>query len=140
VLSYQIGNPTPDDLAHGLWAYVDANGQLSFTVRAGGDSEALATFGSGRDMFDSLMLRLNNDNVNVSSIQGQWYFNTDGVNAAQYQSAIESGLSPSDAAFSTWTGSQVMRYGFNFVTVPEAQGGIIKPVFQQVQGETNGDH
>jgi hypothetical protein len=128
---YQYLNPSPDDLAHGLWANVSSDGQLSFTVRASGDS---TTLGSGQDMFDSLMLRLSNDKVSVTSIAGEWHIGSDSVNAVQYQSALSSGLTPSEAAYTTWTGNQAMRYGFNQVTVPPIEGNVIRPIFQQGPG------
>jgi hypothetical protein len=127
--NYQINDPSPDGFGHGLMANVTADGQMTFTVRA--NSDLRAQYGSGGDMFDSLMLRLRSDNVTVNSIRGEWHTGTDSVNATQFMAARSAGLSAENAAFSTWTGMMAKRHGFTNVVVPESTAGVIRPVFSK---------
>lgn len=123
---YLLHDPSPDGFNHGFLARVSSEGQMRFSVRAGGDR---AQFGSGSDMFDSFMLRARNDGVEINSIAGEWHIGTDSVNAAQYRNAIELGHSPRQAALSTWTGRMATRYGYTDVYVPDVQSGVVRPVF-----------
>ena len=123
---YLLHDPSPDGFGHGFLGRVSSEGQMKFSVRAEGDR---AQFGSGSDMFDSFMLRARNDGVSINSVAGEWHIGTDSVNAAQYLKAVESGLSPQQAALSTWTGRIATRHGYTDVYVPEIQAGVVRPVF-----------
>ena len=96
---------------HGLTADVTSDGVLRFEIAALDDA---AKYGSGTDMFASLMSRLERDGVDVRAVQGQWYRGSD--NFASYQSARAAGFAPEQAALSTWTGKISARYGYS---VPE---------------------
>ncbi|WP_369914779.1 DUF6531 domain-containing protein [Xanthomonas sp. NCPPB 3005] len=125
---YQLHDPSPEGMGHGLYAAIDSEGQMRFAIRALGDR---AQLGSGSDMFDSLMYRLRSDNVTVSSIKGEWHIGTESVNAAQYVSGIARGLTPESAALSTWTGRMASRYGYTDVFVPQVKLNVIEPVFSK---------
>jgi hypothetical protein len=117
--TYRYGNP---DEVHGIEVHVDADGVLGFNIRAQGDS---AIHGSGRDMFNSAMLRLERDNVQVNQIRGYWESGTDSVNFTQYTNNINS-MSPEQAALNTWTGRLARDHGFgNVVSIQERFGDII---------------
>lgn len=103
-LSYEA-----DEERHYLYAYVDKNNQLSFSIRSQGDRE---TNGSGRDMFISLMKRLEQERITVDKIQAHWVTNDDSVNTRSYLENLSQGMSKQDAATNTWTGHILGEYGF----------------------------
>jgi hypothetical protein len=102
---------------HGLNATIDENGRLSFEVRAQGDVSQL---GSGTDMFASMMLRLNREGIQVNGITGTWISGGDSVNASEFASNLEAGMTPENAALNTWTGRIAGKYGYTSVTVPQS--------------------
>jgi hypothetical protein len=117
--TYKYGNP---EGVHGLEVHVDADGVLGFNIRAQGDS---AIHGSGRDMFNSAMLRLKQDNVNVNQIRGYWESGTDSVNYSQFSNNINA-MSQEQAALNTWTGQLAKDHGFgNIVSIHERFGDIV---------------
>lgn len=69
-------------------------------------------------MFASAMQRLDQEGVQVNAIRGTWIEGTDSVNAAEYLSNLDRGMSPQQAAANTWTGRMAARYGFTNVGVP----------------------
>ncbi|HEX7634698.1 MAG TPA: hypothetical protein VF427_05380 [Noviherbaspirillum sp.] len=103
-LSYEA-----DEEKHYLYAYVDKKNQLGFSIRAQGDRE---TYGSGRDMFISLMKRLEEERITVDRIQAHWATNDDSVNTKSYLENLDHGMSRQDAANNTWTGRILGEYGF----------------------------
>lgn len=110
----QYGNP---DGVSGLIVNVDSDGTLGFNIRvpSGGDPMSGA---SGTDMFASAMQRLDQEGVQVNAIRGTWIEGTDSVNAAEYLSNLDQGMSPQQAAANTWTGRMAANYGFTNVGVP----------------------
>lgn len=86
------------------------NNVLNFYVRAEGDA---STFGSGKDMFISLMNRLEEESIRVDKIQAEWEVDSDSVNTAVFLENLGRGLSPKAAAHDTWTGRLVAQYGFS---------------------------
>lgn len=64
-------------------------------------------------MYNSMMTRLQQENVEVTGIRGAWLKGTDSVNYAQYQSGLAAGLEPSQAALNTWTGKLAQSYGYS---------------------------
>ena len=111
----------PEDGIHGLEVHVDKNGVLGFNIRAQGDA---SVYGSGRDMFISMMQRLEKDGVAVNKIRGYWMSGTDSVNYQQFiQNA--SRLGEAKAAQQTWTGKIASDYGFtNVESIKESFGNI----------------
>lgn len=85
------------------------NGALSLDVAARGDASRL---GSGTDMFNSAMLRLQRDGVEIERIQGIWIPGTGSDNFAQFNSNILAGMRRSEAAQNTWTGRIATSHGF----------------------------
>ena len=102
------------DTGHGLGISVDPDGRLGFEISALGDS---TTLGSGRDMFNSAMIRMRADGVEVTEIQGNWIGQSGSVNHQQYVEGIGQGLSPQQAATNTWTGQVAADYGYTNVEV-----------------------
>ena len=114
-VTLQYGNP---DGVHGLIVNVDRQGILGFDIRSTpGNSFSDA---SGTDMFASAMQRLQRENVQVNAIRGVWIEGADSVNAAQYLTNLNRGLSPRNAAADTWTGRMAARYGYTNVGAPSA--------------------
>lgn len=105
---YRYGDP---DSGHGIEVTVD-NGALSLDVAARGDA---STLGSGTDMFNSAMLRLQRDGVEIDRIQGIWIPGTGSDNFAQFNSNIAAGMTRSEAAQNTWTGRIAASHGFTEV-------------------------
>ncbi|MBB5407659.1 YD repeat-containing protein [Paraburkholderia sp. HC6.4b] len=102
--------------SHGLNAYIDQSQRLSFEIRANGD---VAKLGSGKDMFASMMLRLDREGIEVNGITGTWVSGTDSVNAAEYARNLAAGMSKENAALNTWTGRLASSYGYTSVIVPD---------------------
>ncbi|WP_373922088.1 VENN motif pre-toxin domain-containing protein [Duganella sp. Root336D2] len=111
---------------HGLNAYIDRAGRLSFEIRAKGN---VADLGSGTDMFASMMLRLEREKIELKGITGTWSSGGDSVNTAQYLENLALGMTPEVAAANTWTGRMAARYGFTSVTVPPGQTGSVRFVY-----------
>ena len=80
-------------------------------------------------MFASAMQRLQRENVQVNSIRGVWIDGTDSVNAAQYLSNLNRGMSPQQAAANTWTGNMAARYGYTNVGVPSTEYSSTTVIF-----------
>lgn len=98
---------------HGLRADITSEGVLRFDIAALDDA---GKYGSGTDMFASLMSRLERDGVEVKAIQGHWLPGSD--NFANYRSArVMPGSTPEQAALSTWTGRIATRYGYSMPEV-----------------------
>jgi len=98
---------------------------MSFSIRSSGNAE----LGSGSDMFNSFMLRARRDNVGIGTIHGEWHIGTDSVNASKYIDGINAGMTPQQAALSTWTGRMATKHGYTDVYVPEVRSGVVRPVF-----------
>ena len=115
----QYGNP---EGVHGLIVNVDKHGVLGFDIRApqGGSSMSNA---SGTDMFLSAMQRLGQQGVQVNAVRGTWIEGTDSVNAARYLANLNRGLTPQQAAASTWTGRMAASQGFTNVGTPKTSFG-----------------
>lgn len=124
-VTLKFGNP---EGVHGLIVDVDQQGVLGFNIRspAGGSSFSDA---SGTDMFASAMQRLNQEGIQVNSIRGTWIEGTDSVNAAEYLTNIDRGMSPQRAAANTWTGRMAEEYGFTNVGVPKTGHTITTVIF-----------
>lgn len=95
---------------HYLDATVNRDGILGFDISAQGNREL---YGSGKDMFYSLMNRLEREGVEVKGIRGQWYEGQGSDNYAQFRSLLDQKMSPADAAINTWTGKRAQEFGFN---------------------------
>jgi hypothetical protein len=107
---------------HGLDAYVDKNGILGFEIKAGGDATRL---GSGKDMFYSMMRRLQSEGVEVNGINGQWQAGGRSTNYDGYHAARLTGASAEEAAATTWTGQRAEEFGFTHVeSVEEIYKGV----------------
>ena len=122
---YQIHDPSPDGFGHGLAVNINSRGEMSFSIRSSGNAE----LGSGSDMFNSFMLRARRDNVGIGTIHGEWHIGTDSVNASKYIDGINAGMTPQQAALSTWTGRMATKHGYTDVYVPEVRSGVVRPVF-----------
>lgn len=99
--------------SHGIIGFVDKDGVLGVDVYA--SVELRAKYGSGSDMYSSMMTRLQQENVNITGIRGAWLKGTDSVNYAQYQSGLAAGLTPAQSALNTWTGKLAQSYGYSQV-------------------------
>jgi len=99
--------------SHGIIGFVDKDGILGVDVFA--SAELRAQYGSGRDMYNSMMTRLQQENVDITGIRGAWLKGTDSVNYAQYQSGLAAGLEPAQSALNTWTGKLAQSYGYGQV-------------------------
>ena len=106
---------------HGLNAYINRDGILSFDIRAQGDASIL---GSGTDMFSSLMKKIKSENIFINGINGVWELGKDSVNAAEFVQNTNAGMTREQAAMSTWTGRIASRYGYTVVLVPDQLGGV----------------
>jgi hypothetical protein len=95
---------------HYLDATVNRDGILGFDISAQGNREL---YGSGKDMFYSLMNRLEREGVEVKGIRGQWYDGQGSDNYAQFRNLLDQKMSPADAALNTWTGKRAQEFGFN---------------------------
>jgi len=62
-----------------------------------------------------VVFSLNKWGLRVKTVRASWKADW-GVNTVQYKEALRVGKSPTDAAFSTWTGSTVGSLGFSRVT------------------------
>ncbi|MBB3761893.1 hypothetical protein [Xanthomonas arboricola] len=65
----------------------------------------------------------------MNSIRGTWIEGTDSVNAAEYLTNIDRGMSPQRAAANTWTGRMAEKYGFTNVGVPKTGHTITTVIF-----------
>ena len=111
----------PEDGIHGLEVHVDKNGVLGFNIRAQSDA---SVYGSGRDMFISMMQRLGKDGVAVNKIRGYWMSGPDSVNYLQFIQNT-SKIGEVKAAQQTWTGKIASDYGFTKVeSIKESFGNI----------------
>jgi hypothetical protein len=127
--TYTYGSPE----FHGIRADVDSEGVLGFDVAAWGDADV---HGSGRDMFYSLMNRLNQDDVQINQIRGVWNRTSDpddSVNYYEYRNSLESSpnITESEAALGTWTGQRAQEYGFNQVISVDDRGDSVTVYFGQ---------
>lgn len=118
---YRLGH-FDDHAGHGLEARVTRSGELNLSIAANGTRSA--EFGSGADMFNSLMRRLDSDGVQVNSIRSEWVPGGQSTNYNQYIDGINSGLSPSQAAANTWTGQRAAEHGFTNITVNSTDGVV----------------
>jgi len=105
--TYKYGDPR----THGISATLNGRGHLSFFVSAGGDKE---TQGGGRDMFVSLMQRIERDGLEVKVIEGNW---AKGTNFDEYFENLKT-MPDVDAAKLTWTGRRAAEFGFTEVRLP----------------------
>ncbi|MEL6597515.1 MAG: hemagglutinin repeat-containing protein [Pseudomonadota bacterium] len=119
--TYRLGN-FDDHAGHGLNARVTRGGELSLSIAANGSRTA--ELGSGADMFNSLMRRLDTDGVQVNSIRSEWVPGGRSTNYNQYVDGINSGLTPSQAAANTWTGQRAAEHGFTNITVNSTDGVV----------------
>lgn len=101
------------DAAHGFKAEVDKSGVLGLDIYA--DPDLRYVYGSGQDMFNSLMKRLEIENIKVNKINGNWLANSDSDNYAQFMAGLEKNLTPEQAALQTWTGKRAIEHGFTKV-------------------------
>jgi len=102
---------------HGLKATLDANGELSFHVNV--QKDLRATRGGGRDMFVSLMQRIDGEGLQVNSIAGEWVGKLgtgQSANLDQYVKNCKM-MSQEDAAMATWTGQRAAEFGFTKATI-----------------------
>lgn len=89
------------------------------------DPQLRTQYGSGSDMFHSMMTRLEQEKINVSGIRGAWLKGTDSVNFAQYQSGLAAGLEPAQAALNTWTRKLSQSYGYSQVeSLPSGNSNV----------------
>ncbi|MGC3939531.1 hemagglutinin repeat-containing protein [Roseobacter sp. EG26] len=109
------------DSGHGIEITVQ-NGSLEFNVAAGGDAAAL---GSGTDMFNSAILRLQRDGVVVDRVQGVWIPGTGSDNYSQFINNVNSGLTRTDAARNTWTGRIAASHGYTEVVETTRPGSNV---------------
>jgi hypothetical protein len=112
----QYGDPSGavfEESSHGIVGFVDKNGVLGVDVYA--NPALRAQYGSGTDMFNSMMTRLRAEGVEVNGVRGAWLQGTDSVNYVQYQAGLKAGLEPAQAALNTWTGKLVQNYGYTHV-------------------------
>lgn len=118
---YRLGE-FDDHAGHGLQARVTRSGELSLSVSANGSRSA--ELGSGADMFNSLMKRLDADGVQVNTLRSEWVPGVGSTNHTQYVNGISSGLTPSQAAANTWTGQRAAEHGFTNITSNSVDGVI----------------
>lgn len=109
------------DAGHGIEITLK-NGSLEFNVAAGGDAAAL---GSGTDMFNSAMLRLQRDGVKVDRVQGVWIPGTGSDNYSQFINNVNSGMTRTDAARNTWTGRIAASHGYSEVVETTRPGSNV---------------
>jgi hypothetical protein len=86
------------------------NKTLNFYVCA---LEDASQFGSGKDMFISLMNRLQEESIEVDKIRAEWGIGCNSVNTEVFLNNQKLGMSPPTAARNTWTGRLVAEYGFH---------------------------
>jgi hypothetical protein len=110
------------DSSHGINAFVNKDGVLGFNIFA--NPELRATHGSGQDMFKSMMLRLEQDGIQVNKINGNWIQNTDSVNYKQYIEGLQKFDNQEQAALNTWTGQRAQEFGFTLVESIEGESNI----------------
>ena len=67
----------------------------------------------GKILFDQMIRHYTTDKVNL--IIGHWHSYSD--NYKSFIEAIESGITPSEAALQTWTGIQAARHGYKYAVV-----------------------
>ena len=121
--------PNGDYYSHGIVGFVNNDGVLGIDVFA--SPELRAEYGSGTDMFHSMMARLQQEGVEVSAIRGAWLNGTDSVNFAQYQTGIANGLAPEQAAANTWTGNLARQYGYPDVQMLDDQSSNVYVLFKK---------
>jgi hypothetical protein len=98
------------------------NGKLEVDIAATGDS---STLGSGTDMFNSSIIRLQNDGHSIDAVQGVWIPGTGSDNFAQFNQNLASGMSRTDAAQNTWTGQIAASHGFTEVIETTRSGSVV---------------
>ena len=134
-----------DSSKHGLIAKLSDAGVLEFTVRARGGDEAKAKLGGGRDMFVSLMNRVQQDGLIVHSVMGRWVggFGDDTVNYNEFVENAKT-MTSIDAARNTWTGRQAAEFGFTEPRFTKMRvgdesgfGGIVHVYFEKPSTPTS---
>jgi len=81
--------------------------------------------GMGSKIFEDAMKSTGADKFTASWVRSSGYETGASVNLNKYNEAIKSGLSETEAAWSTWSGGQAKKYGFkNVSVVPLRDGGI----------------
>jgi hypothetical protein len=129
----QYGDPNGWSAAggdsHGIIGFVDKDGILGVDVFA--SAERRAQYGSGRDMYNSMMTRLRQENVDITGIRGAWLKGTDSVNYAQYQSGLAAGLEPAQSALNTWTGKLAQSYGYGQVESITGSNSNVYVIFRK---------
>ena len=118
--------------SHGIVGFVDKEGILGVDVYA--NPALRAQYGSGTDMYNSMMTRLRQEGVDVAGIRGAWLKGTDSVNFAQYQSGLAAGLEPTQAALNTWTGKLAQSYGYSRVESITGGSSNVYVVFRKQPG------
>lgn len=68
----------------------------------------------GSDLYKEMILHFGIERIDV--ISGRW-FPFSKANYGAFFTALKQGKNSREAAFSTWTGQQVLKYGFEFVEV-----------------------
>lgn len=116
--------PDADEyIEHSLSGKVDEAGTLTFNIVAKGDRKR---FGSGTDMFISMMNRFTQENVVINRIRGIWeVHDIDSTNRNQYFDALKNKMPPPVAARTTWTGRRAAEFGFTEVNVKQVGNEII---------------
>lgn len=106
-----------DPLSHGLRGSLNVDGELSFHVTA--NEGKRTTRGGGRDMFISLMRRIEHEGLEVKSIVGEWVGRIgtgQSSNLDQYVANLKK-MNDEDAAKNTWTGCRVAEFAFTAVSI-----------------------
>jgi hypothetical protein len=80
---------------------------------------------SGKVLFDHMMMHYTPERV--KTIIGHWYDYSD--NHKAFIKAMDSGMTPSEAALETWTGKQAAKYGYKYASVTFAKHRSMDPSF-----------
>jgi hypothetical protein len=97
----------------GVVANLDENGVLSLAIEKG------PTTPSGGQMFTDAVNNFGVDNINA--IEGKW-IRAMPSNLNTFNDLVRSGMSPEEAAASTFTGKMAARFGFTEVTITNMAG------------------
>lgn len=89
--------------------YIDINGDFSFATFLVNHFENTRSSMQGRKYFRKAIRFFGKRNI--ETILAQWLENSD--NHLQYHTALQQGMTPEQAAFSTWTGRQAKSIGFS---------------------------
>jgi hypothetical protein len=90
-------------------AWLSTNNELNLFIKTTGTTLQ----GNGRQVFNDLFLYVNTEFDDIFQIRGTWK-SIDGLddNLVSFNNAINSGKSPTDAAFETFTGKMAQEKGF----------------------------